>query len=155
MKALILTGIELSKKDKKILQETDIFKLALNHHAEPLNPTCRIISDYTNFEFTYNNYPEPLISVRHHPKGNYLKLIKADIPFRGSTLVAGCEWLYKNGYTNILIIGDNTVHNKDHQETVKQGIKQILELYPDIKIHQFKNGNFELPQMDLKIFTHI
>ncbi len=36
MKAIILTDIELSNKDKIILQKTNIFKLALNQHAELL-----------------------------------------------------------------------------------------------------------------------
>lgn len=155
MKAIILTDIELSKKDKKFLQETDIFKMALNQHAEELKPDCRIITDYQNFEAIYKNFPEPLVSVRYYPRENYLRLIKGNVDFRGSTIVAGCEWLYKNNYKDILIIGDNTVHGKEHQETVKKGIKQILELYPDIKIHQFKNGNFDLEQKGIENFIKV
>ena len=45
-KAIILTNVQLTQEQIYKLQNTQILKVALNHHAQNLIPTIRWTSDY-------------------------------------------------------------------------------------------------------------
>lgn len=151
MKAIILTGIPIITRHKNLIKNTNVFKLALNGYSEELSPDVRFISDYV-LDYIYENFPEPIVTVRDFPEKKYLRVIKAGVEFKGATIISSCEWLYNNNYNNILIVGDNTVHNKTHQNNVRQGIKELSKLHPDLNIFQFKKGNFNLPVKSINKF---
>lgn len=153
-KAIILTGIELNASDKKQLQETSIFKLALNHHCQDMNADLRIITDYGNFNYC-SKLPERLVTVRYKPRFKEDKYIVPDIEYRGSTVVAGIEYLYLQGYDEILIVGDNSVHGADFIKCVNIGIKTLKDIYKKLKLYQFSDGYFEMPVMSIKNFLTI
>lgn len=150
-KAIILTGIELDSDTKEKLINTKIFKLALNHHCQDMKANLRIITDYGNFDYC-SKLPEILVTVRYKPRFNEDKYIVPNIQYRGSTIVAGIEYLYQQGFDEILLVGDNSVHGADFRKCVNENIKTIRELYGDLKLYQFTTGYFELPVLSVKDF---
>ena len=149
-KAIILTNAFVENDDKNILINTNITKIAINHHAEDLKPDYRICSDYiiTNLLYKFN---QPIISIREFV--NNKKIIYAgNISFKGSTMIACIEYLINSGYNEILIIGDNTVHQDFFQKRINDEIDIIKSNKKDINIYQYSNGNFNLPVMNVKEF---
>jgi hypothetical protein len=151
MKAIILTQVFVNQEDIELLKNTDIVKYALNQHAQYLNPTYRICSDYGVIGNLLVNYPQEIITIRdwaYNPRLIYA----GQIQFRGSTMVACIEYLISKGYKKILIVGDNTVHQVFFQDRIKTEIKRILQENSVIEIYQYSNGNFNLPTMTVKQF---
>lgn len=151
MKAIILTFAPVSEEEKNILRNTNIVKVAINQHAEELKPTYRICSDYGIIGNLLENYSQNVITVREWV--NHERLIYAgNISFKGSTMVACIEYLVKD-YDDILIIGDNTVHSESFKNRINQEIETITKNNPEVKIYQYRQGNFNLPVESVKEFT--
>ena len=87
-------------------------------------------------------FQEKIISVREIPRVTNSRVIKANVEFKGSTIVCAVEWLIKKGYTDILIIGDNKVNTPDFQEEVNWHINKLKN---KARIYQYTKGNFMLP----------
>ena len=141
MKSIILTSASIEDAEQKILTETSIFKLALNHHAEMFKPNARIITDYV-LQKIIKRFPENIISIREKLRCPSNRVEYPNIEFKGSTMVAAVEYLIKNGFDEILIAGDNTVHTKEFQNLINDKISRLTS---KSKIYQYKNGNFHLP----------
>ncbi len=140
MKAIILTYAPISEQERSILQETKIYKLALNQHSRELRPNARIVSDYV-LEKIYNNYPEKIISVRDTLRQKSNRVEYFDGEFKGATILAAIDYLVYKKYDEILLVGNNTVNNEQFKNDVKQEIDKIKH---KAKIFQYSNGNFNL-----------
>ena len=118
MKAIILTQAPITKEEKVILKETNIFKIAINQHAEELNPDIRIISDYVLNDIC-TKFPQKVLSVRDKFRYNSCRVEYFDTEFKGATIVSAIEYLISKKYDKILIIGDNSVHSEEFKNLVK------------------------------------
>lgn len=151
MKAIILTYAPVDEHEKEILKETNIFKLAINQHAEEFKPHMRICSDWI-LKYLLRDFPEDILSVRERLRCPSKRVKYSDIEFKGSTIISAIEWLIQSGYNDILIIGDNTVNHKEFQEIVKDNITQPKS-DAGITIWQYKyGGNFDLPVKSITNF---
>ena len=149
MKSIILTSAPIEDAEQKILTETNIFKLALNHHAEKFKPNARIITDYV-LPKIIKRFPENIISIREKLRYPSNRVEYPNIEFKGSTMVAAVEYLILKGFDEILIVGDNRVYTKEFQNLINE---EISKLAFRIKIYQYRNGNFHLPAKTLTEFV--
>lgn len=150
MKAIILTFAPITEKEEKLLTDTKIFKLAINGWAEYLKPDLRIVSDYNFGLYILKNFPEKVVNIRElieHERSIY----EPNIRFKGSTLVAGVDYLISKGFKDILILGDNTVRQDWFQKRIKKEIDLIVESN-DVNIYQYSNGNFNLKTKTVEQF---
>ena len=150
MKAIILTYAEVDEKDQKFLKETNLFKLALNQHAQKYNPDERIITDYILTKIC-KHFPQTIVSIREKFRYATPKVKYPNIEFKGSTIIAAIEYLIINGYDEILIIGDNKVNTRKFQEKINS---EISKLPQNVKIYQYKKGNFNLPTKSITNFCN-
>lgn len=153
MKAIILTFAPVEDKDKELLKNTDIFKMAINNHAEELQPHQRICSDYGIVGELLQDFSQKIVTIRDWATNDRL-IYAGYIFFKGSTMVCAIEYLISKGYTDILIVGDNTVHQDFFMERIKKEIDFIQEVNSDVKIFQYSNGNFNLPTKTVEQFIN-
>lgn len=151
MKAIILTFSPVSDVDKQLLIDTDITKIAINQHAEELNPTYRIVSDYGIVGILLERFKQKIVTLRDYAMNERL-IYAGHITFKGSTMIATVEYLISKGYNEILIVGDNTVHSEIFKERVNKEMDIIRENNSDTKIFQYTNGNFNLPVKTIEQF---
>lgn len=148
MKAVILTYAPIENSEKELLKNTIVFKLALNHHSEEYKPNARIISDYILPKIC-KNFNQKIISIREKFRYETKRVEYPNIEYKGATIVSGVEYLLKNKYDEILIIGDNTVNTKEFQDLVNT---EIEKLKPKAQIYQYIKGNFNLPVKSISEF---
>ena len=147
MKAIILTNVSLSEKDKELLKNTDVFKIAINQHADELKPDLRICSDYVAGNLL-QRFEQKVVSIREYIPDEKV-IYRPEIRYKGSTLVSAVEYLISEGYDEILIVGDNTVHSDVFKNRVKKEIGYIEDY---VNLYQFSNGNFNLRVQEIKDF---
>ena len=150
MKAILLTYAPVTKDEEELIRNTDIFKIALNNHAEEMKPDIRICSDYILNDLL-THFPQNVISVREKLRYYSKRVIYPEFEFKGSTIVSGVDWLIENGYKDILIVGDNKVNTPAFQNIVSKNLFTLL-FTPDVHIFQYTNGNFLLPVMSVEQF---
>ena len=149
MKAIIVTYAPVQLYEQEILINTNIFKLALNQHAADLKPDARIISDYI-LQNILNNCSEKIISVREKLRYYIPRVEYTDIEFKGSTIIAGLDYLISKNYDEILIVGNNKVNSVEFRDNVNV---ELSKLVSKAKIYQYSNGNFNLPQKSITDFV--
>jgi len=140
-KAIILTNVNITKEQAEQLKNTQTLKVALNHHAQDLQPHIRYTSDYVVTRLK-KLYPDTKIYSNRDSKG-----IKVNIPFSGYSIVDCARWLKNKDYS-ILLVADNTVHSKQAQDTIKQLLKDVPNVYKFTK-----DGNFDLPYKDIEKYV--
>lgn len=122
MKAIVLTYAPVSKKEEKLLKNTDIFKVACNWHSEDLKPDVRITLDRDEtIKKCLDVGNQPVLSLQFdydHPR---VKRIY-NLPKRLSSLISCCDYLIANGYNQILLVATNTVTN---QKEISSGFQNI------------------------------
>ena len=150
MKAVILTYAPVKDAEKSIIQTTNIFKLALNQHAEELKPDARIITDYV-LSAICSKFPQKIISVREKLRNYSERVEYFDGEFKGSTLLAGLDYLISKNYDEILIVGDNKVNHEQFRNLVNTEIDKIKN---QAKIFQYSKGNFNLPVKTITEFCN-
>jgi len=151
MKAIILTYAPVRDFEREILLRTKIFKLALNQHASDLKPNARIITDYI-LPRILKTCSERIISVREKLRCYSLRVEYPNIEFKGSTIIAGVEYLISKGYDEILIVGDNKVNSLEFREEVN---RELNKLKSKAKIYQYSKGNFNLGVKSISEFIHL
>ena len=141
-KAIILTNVTLTQEQIYRLQNTQILKVALNYHAQNLQPHIRWTSDYiaTKIKKRYGTNTK-IYSNRDN------NAIKVAIPHTGYSIVDCTNWLKRKGYT-VLLVADNTVHSKKAQDDIKRLLANGQNVYKFTK-----NGNFDLPYKDIKEYV--
>lgn len=140
-KAIILTNVQLTQEQIYKLQNTQILKVALNHHAQNLQPHIRYTSDYIVTKLK-KRYPNTKVYSNRDSKG-----INTHTPFSGYSIVDCTNWLKRKGYT-VLLVADNTVHSQKAQDTIKQLLKKTPNVYKFTA-----DGNFDLPYKDIKEYV--
>jgi hypothetical protein len=149
MKAIILTYAPIEKTEQEIIKNTNIFKLALNHHAEEYHPNKRIITDYI-LPSVCRKFPDDIIiSVRDKFRSPSKRVEYFNTEFKGATIISAIEYLISKGFDKILIIGDNKVNSNSFRDTVNNWIDNKTD---KSKIYQYTNGNFHLPITSIKEF---
>lgn len=151
MKAIILTYAPVVDSEKSILQTTNIFKLALNKHAEELKPNARIITDYILPQI-YSMFSQKIISVREKLRNYSNRIEYFDGEFKGSTILAGIDYLISKKYDEILIVGDNKVNHKQFKDLVNTEIDKVKH---QVNIYQYSKGNFNLPVKSISEFCNV
>ena len=149
MKAIVLTYAPVQESEQEILRNTDIFKLALNQHAEEFKPNVRMCSDW-NLKYLLSHFPEKIISVRDRLRCPSNRVEYTDVEFKGSTIICALEWLKSKGYDEILIVGDNSVNHEGFRNEVNLWIDQYGQ---EINIYQYSKGNFNLPLKNITDFV--
>lgn len=137
-KALILTNVALTDTQRQQIKDTQTFKVALNHHAQELNPDIRYTSDYIATKL--KKFGQEVFSNRDK------KANKVGIPFSGYSIIDCVLWL-SNKY-ELLLVADNTVHSKQAQDYIKEALKGLPNVYKFTK-----DGNFDLPYKDIKEYV--
>lgn len=148
MKAIILTQSPVNESERELLKKAKIFKLALNRHAEDLQPDARIISDYCLGDIC-KKFSQKIISVRDRFGYETNRVEYFNGEFKGATIVSAIDYLISKNYDEILIVGDNTVHGEEFQSLIK---REIDNLKDRPKIYQYTNGNFNLPTLSITEF---
>ena len=150
MKAIILSNIPLNEEEQTLLRDTNLYKLALNHHAEELKPHARIFTDYVDLLKIHYMFPNERIyttRARLRYPNKWIKPI--DIDYKGSTIISAIEFLISQGVDKILLIADNTVHSKSFQNLIRQNLHQLKKT---TRIYQFRQGNFPLEVKEISEF---
>lgn len=150
MKAVILTYAQVDEEEKIILRNTNIYKLALNQHAEELYPHARIITDYILSKI-YKNFSQKIISVREKSRTYSDRIEYFDAEFKGSTIVAAIDYLISKKYGEILIVGNNKVNHNQFRDWVNAEIDKIKD---KAYIYQYSDGNFNLPIKTIREFCN-
>lgn len=148
MKAIILTYAPVQDFERELLINTNIFKLALNGHAKDLKPDARIITDYV-LPHIIANFSESIISVREKLRYITQRVEYPEIEFKGSTIIAGVDYLISKNYKEILVVGNNKVNSDEFQNEVN---RQMDKLASNANIYQYSNGNFNLRVKSIKEF---
>lgn len=147
-RAIVLTYASVNETEKDILKHTNIFKIAINQHAEEFNPDVRICSDYI-LKNLLQNFSQKTVSIREIPRIKNERVITPKIEFKGATIISALEYLIMNSYNEILIIGDNKVNHEEFQNLVST---EIDKLKSRAKIYQYTKGNFNLPVKSITEF---
>lgn len=147
-RAIVLTYASVDETERNILKNTNIFKIALNGHAEEFNPDIRICSDYI-LKNLLQNFSQKIVSIREIPRTKTNRVINPKIEFKGATIISALEYLIMNSYTEILIIGDNKVNHMEFQNLIKT---ETDKLKTQAKIYQYTDGNFNLPVKSIAEF---
>jgi len=147
-KAIILTYAPVTEEEKNILQNTEIYKLAINQHGSIYKPDLRIVSDYILLKIL-PKFPEKVISIRERLRCPSKRVEYFDTEFKGATIISAVQYLYFKGYSEILIVGDNLVNGIEFQNLVKSEIGKIPS---NLKMYQYSKGNFNLPIRSIKDF---
>lgn len=149
MKAIILTYAPVQDFEQEILSKTKIFKLALNQHAANLKPDERIITDYV-LPNIIKTSSEKIISVREKLRYFSSRVEYPDIEFKGSTIIAGIDYLISKNYDEILIVGNNNVNSQKFRDEVNN---EMNKLSNKIRIYQYSKGNFNLEVRSIKEYV--
>lgn len=122
-----------------------------------LKPNARIISDYV-LPKIYERFSQKIISVREKLRFYSERVEYFNGEFKGSTILAGIDYLISKKYDEILIVGDNKVNHSRFQDLVKTEIDKIGVnewVNKGIKIYQYSKGNFNLPVKSIPEFCNI
>lgn len=145
-KAIVLTYAEVNKEEKKLLKNTDVFKIACNTYCADLKPNVRItLDDIVDKCLECDTCP--VISVNHD-------LEKADIngswlPKRHSSLLSCLDYLYLEGYDDVLLIATNPKGKPTYLRNL-DGVKFMKKF---LNIYKYSSeGTFDVPTMTVKEF---
>lgn len=147
MKAIILTYAGVSKEEKKLLQETNIFKIACNDYCAELKPNVRLTADNI-VDKCLKCDTCPVISVNYDLtkerviNGSYL-------PNRHSSLLFCIDYLYLKGYDDVLLVATNPPGTNTHKLNLEgtDFMKDCFNLYK-----YSEEGTFNLPIKTVKEF---
>lgn len=148
MKAIILTYADVTLKEKKLINDSCLFKVAVNWANYQTD--YRVTRDYKSLDFICNRFKEPVILSACDGRKDRFKRAKAmNLYYKGSTLTSAVDFCLNLGYNEILLVANNKVHTEHLQETVKQAIN---ELKAKGTIYQYTKGNFDLPVKSIEDF---
>ncbi len=150
-KAIVLTQVNVDNSDVQKLIDTQIFKIALNQHAENLKPHQRICTDYSVQTDLLNKFNQPVVIIRDYFPDKRI-IFQPKITFKGSTIIAAIEYLISCEYDEILLIADNTVHQEWFKNRVNKELDSIVEQNSKVKIYQFTKGNFNVETKSINDF---
>ena len=111
-KAIVLTYAPTTEEEKQLLINTDIFKVACNWHGEEFKPDVRITLDKDEtIEKALAVGNQTIISIGY-PYKHKRVVERFDLPKRFSSLISCVDYLYTEGYTDILLVANNLKTNQ-------------------------------------------
>lgn len=175
VKFLVLTRmLNTLTEERRLIQASKLPKIAVNHVL--IRADYRLFHDYDKFgEYTYRarkgerlvtmsgGFLPPKVWMYYKPVG-YPSLNndknevieehkfgnQEQLYFSSGSIVPAVDLATRLGATEILIVGDNTVHGERFQEGIKEAM-QKLKAYCDLFCFKAEN-NFDLPYKDLAKF---
>ena len=105
MKAIVLTYADLSKEVKRLLKSTDVYKIACNNYCAELKPNIRICADDIVNKCLECDSVD-VISINYDLDRERV-INGSTMPKRHSTLLHSIDWLYLQGYTDVLLVATN------------------------------------------------
>ena len=145
-KAIVLTYAPTTAQEKKLLKKTDIFKIACNTYCADLNPNVRLTADDIVTDCVYCDTC-PVVSLNYDLdkdrviNGNYL-------PKRHSSLLSCIDYLYMQGYNQILLVASNP-----DSKTSKINYDGIEYMKDYIYLWKYTaEGNFNIPHKTIEDF---
>lgn len=147
MKALILTYAPVTAKEKDLINNSNILKIAIN--SAPYKSDYRVVNDVESIPYLLINFEEQIIVRAIDPtvSDNTRVIYNHNLYMYGGTITAGIDFAIKQGAKDILLIADNTVYTKKHQDNINKGIEHFRA-----DIYQYSKGNFNLPVKKIKDF---
>ena len=147
MKAIVLTYAGVKKEDAKLLKNTNVFKIATNFSAAELKPDLRLCADNI-----VNKCLEcdtcNVVSINYDLDKDRV-INGCTMPKRHSTLLHCIDWLYFQGYTNVLLIATNPKGT----ETFKLNYDGVNNMKECLNLYKYNDeGNFDIPTMTVKEF---
>ena len=146
MKAIVLTYAPITKEEKKLLKQTDIFKIACNNYCAELKPDIRLCADdivqkcldCDSCDVVSLNYDLELRRVINGCR----------LPQRHSTLLSCIDYLYLKGFTSVLLVASNP-----DSATCKINYEGINDIKDCLYLYKYtKEGNFDIEHKSIKDF---
>lgn len=123
------------KADVRLFHDHVYWKSYLEKTTEPLISSF-LVNNHERFIFKYK--------IGNSPNSQD----KEELYFKEGSIIPAIDYCIKIvGANEILLIADNTAHNKEFQERINEAIKQFK-----VNIYQFTAGNFNLPVKSIKDF---
>ena len=167
-KCFILTRCDaITEQEKQLINNSNIFKMAVNYAH--YNSNCRLFHDYSFWNKYVGYFSESLITSYHIKHSEDLQQAKdtgrfilfyetSTMPviekidtlhFDSSSIIPAINYCTLQGFTEILLIADNTAYDN----ILQQDINKAIAKYKDIaNIYQYSNGNFILPIKTIEEF---
>lgn len=169
MKCLILTRVETSTEEKTLVNQSKLFKLAVN--TANYKADLRLFHDSQYWQMYLDNYPETLVTrakesllIPDHARFIFYNDAlepctenKEELYFEQSSLICSIDFAIKLGFTDILLVADNNVDNINFtKDLFESEINRIIKRFtPYANIYQFSDGNFDLPVMSVGKFLQV
>lgn len=146
-KAIVLTYADVNKEEKKLLQNTDIFKIATNFSAVELKPNLRLCADNI-VDKCLECDTCGVVSINYDLDKDRV-INGCTMPKRHSSLLHCIDYLYFQGYTDVLLVATNPTGT----ETYKRNFEGINLMKECLNLYKYKDeGNFEIPTISIKEF---
>ena len=146
-KAIVLTYAPVTKEEKKLLQNADVFKIATNFSAAELKPNIRLTADNI-VDKCLECDTCPVLSINYDLDKE--RVINAcTMPARHSSLISCIDYLLFAGYKYILLVASNP----EGTATFKTNYNGVNELKDYVYLFKYtQDGNFNIPYKSIKDF---
>lgn len=149
-KAIVLTYAEVTKEEKKLLQNTDVFKIATNFSAAELKPDLRLCADNIVNKCLECDTCD-VVSVNYDLEKDRV-INGCKMPKRHSTLLHCIDYLYFEGYTDVLLVATNPTGT----ETYKLNLEGVNIMKECLNLYKYTNkGTFDIPTKTVKEFLNM
>ena len=147
MKAIVLTHADISKKDAELIKNTDVYKIACNNYCSELKPNIRLCADNIVNKCLECDTCD-VVSINYDLDKDRV-INGSTMPKRHSTLLHCIDYLYFQGYTNVLLVATNPKGT----ETYKLNYDGVNIMKECLCLYKYNNdGNFDIPTMTVKEF---
>lgn len=147
MKAIVLTHADISKKDAELLKNTDVYKIACNYYCSELKPNIRLCADNIVNKCLECDTCD-VVSINYDLNKDRV-INGSTMPKRHSTLLHCIDYLYFEGYTDVLLVGTNPIGT----ETYKRNVDGVNIMKECLNLYKYNNeGNFDIPVKTVKEF---
>lgn len=150
MKAIVLTHATVNEEETELLKNTDVFKIACNNYCAELKPNIRLCADNI-VDKCLECDTCPVISCNYDLEREGV-INGCYLPNKHSSLLYCIDWLYLQGYTEVLLVATNPVGTNTYKINLDgvNFMKDCLYLYK-----YSKEGCFDIPQMSIKEFLEM
>lgn len=147
MKAIVLTYAEVNKEEKELLKNTNVFKIATNFSAAELKPDLRLCADDIVSKCLECDTCD-VVSINYNLDKDRV-INGCTMPKRHSTLLHCIDYLYFEGYTDVLLVASNPKGT----ETYKRNFEGVNIMKECLNLYKYTDeGNFEIPTKTVKEF---
>ena len=146
-KAIILTYAPVTKEEKELLKNANVFKIATNFSAAELRPNIRLTADNI-VDKCLNCDSCPVISLNYDLEKPRV-INGCTMPSRHSSLLSCIDYLYFAGYSDVLLVASNPEKTATFQINY-DGVKQYKDF---INLYKYtSDGCLDIPHKTVKEF---